>query len=179
MGRDYIAGLTGQGGVALLYADHRGELVGYAGRLLGDAARAEEIVQEAFIRFSASAETTAIDEPRAYLYRTVRNLCLDSRRSVVRDRQRDQLLADALSDLEGLRETGLTPEAAAASRQELRALRAAMAELPERMRRALELNRFAGLPVKRVAAELGVSVGTAHSLIVQALEHCRRRLDRP
>lgn len=179
MGRQYTARLPGQGGVALLYADHRGELVGYAGRLLGDAGRAEEIVQEAFIRFSASAETTEIDKPRAYLYRTVRNLCLDSRRGVVRDRQRDQLLADALNDLEGLRESGLTPEATAASRQELRALQAAMAELPERMRRALELHRFTDLPVKRVAAELGVSVGTAHNLIVQALEHCRQRLDRP
>ncbi|WPZ32367.1 sigma-70 family RNA polymerase sigma factor [Thalassobaculum sp. OXR-137] len=167
------------GGVAVLYADHRGALVGYAGRLLGDLARAEEIVQEAFIRFSASAETTVIDEPVAYLYRTVRNLCLDSRRSGVRDRQRDQLLAEALGDLEGLRETGPTPESAAASRQELRVLQAAMAELPDRMRRALELHRFADLPVKQVAAELGVSVGTAHGLIVQALEHCRQRLDRP
>lgn len=165
-------------GFAALYADHRGELVGYAGRILGDVGRAEEVVQEAFIRFAASAESAVIEEPLAYLYRTVRNLCLDTKRGVERDRRRDLLLADALGDLDGLRETGTTPEAAAVSRQELRRLQEAMAELPDRMRRALELHRFAELPVKQVAAELGVSVGTAHGLIVQALEHCRERLDR-
>lgn len=165
-------------GLTALYADHRGELVGYAGRILGDFGRAEEVVQEAFIRFAASADSTVIEEPLAYLYRTVRNLCLDSKRGTERDRRRDLLLADALSDLEGLRDTGPTPETFAVSRQELRRLQEALAELPERMRRALELHRFAELPVKQVARELGVSVGTAHGLIVQALEHCRARLDR-
>ncbi|WP_281685857.1 sigma-70 family RNA polymerase sigma factor [Thalassobaculum salexigens] len=165
-------------GFAALYADHRGELVGYAGRILGDVGRAEEVVQEAFIRFAASADTTVIDEPLAYLYRTVRNLCLDTKRGVERDRRRDLLLADALGDLDGLRDAGPTPEASALSRQELRRLQEAMAELPERMRRALELHRFNELTVKQVARDLGVSVGTAHGLIAQALEHCRARLDR-
>lgn len=165
-------------GFAALYADHRGELVGYAGRMLGDVARAEEVVQEAFIRFAASADSTVIEEPLAYLYRTVRNLCLDSKRGIARDRRRDLLLAEALSDLEGLRDAGPTPEASAVSRQELRRLQEAMTELPERMRRALELHRFAELTVKQVAQELDVSVGTAHGLISQALEHCRQRLDR-
>lgn len=165
-------------GFAALYADHRGELVGYAGRILGDVSRAEEVVQEAFIRFAASAESTVIEEPIAYLYRTVRNLCLDSKRGIERDRRRDRLLADALSDLEGLRAARPTPETDAVSRQELRRLKDAMAELPERTRRALELHRFSDLTVKQVALELGVSVGTAHGLIVQALEHCRERLER-
>lgn len=162
-----------------LYAAHRGELIGYAGRILGDLGRAEDVVQEAFIRFSASAEFTVIDEPLAYLYRTVRNLCLDMRRGQERDRRRDQLLSSALADLDGIRDTLPTPEAFAVSREELRHLQSAMSELPERMRRALELHRFSEMPVKRVASELGVSVGTAHGLIAQALSHCRQRLERP
>ena len=166
-------------GLAALYADHRGELVGYAQRILGDVGRAEEVVQEAFIRFSASAETTEIEDPLPYLYRTVRNLCLDTKRGAARDDRRNQLLADAMGELEGLRDTGCTPEAQAVSRQELRRLQDALAELPARMRRALELHRFSELTVKQVAAELGVSVGTAHGLIAQALDHCRQKLERP
>jgi RNA polymerase sigma-70 factor (ECF subfamily) len=161
-----------------LYLSHRGELVVYAGRLLGDSGRAEEVVQEAYIRFAASAESRPIDEPLAYLYRTVRNLCLDIQRGLGRERRRNQLLAEALSELEGLRASADTPETQAASRQELQRLAEAMAALPDRMRRALELHRFAGLTVKQVAAELQVSTGTAHGLIVEALDRCRERLER-
>lgn len=165
-------------GFDTLYASHRLALVGYAGRILGDIGRAEEVVQEAFIRFAASAETTIIDEPVSYLYRTVRNLCLDTKRGAARDRRRDRLLADALHDIDGIRSMEPTPETLAVSRQDLRRLQVAMGELPERMRRALELHRLSELSVKQIATELGVSVGTAHGLIVQALEHCRQRLDR-
>ncbi len=54
----------------------------------------------------------------------------------------------------------------------------AMAELPERTRIAIELHRFGECTFKEIAAHLGISVGLAHALVIQGLEHCRARLYR-
>lgn len=159
-----------------IFLTHRAGLVEYASRIVGDHARAEDVVQEAYLRFDSAASTTLFDEPVGYLYKVVRNLALDGRRKQAREsryvvRQSSELAARTA-------DSRPTPEAEAAGRSEIEALRLALAELPHRTRRALELHRFEGQTVKTVAETLGVSVGTAHALIVDALEHCRTRLYR-
>jgi RNA polymerase sigma factor (sigma-70 family) len=158
-----------------IFLTHRSGLVEYASRIVGDHARAEDVVQEAYLRFDSAAAAKAFDEPVGYLYRIVRNLALDGRR---RQRRESLFVAGQAGDLSQRADGQPTPEAEAAGRSEVEALKAALAELPERTRRALELHRFEGKTVKAVAASLGVSVGTAHALIVDALEHCRTRLYR-
>lgn len=159
-----------------IFLAHRSALIDYANRIVGDHARAEDVVQEAYLRFDSVASAKLLDEPVGYLYRIVRNLALDGRRRLTReaiyiDKQSSDVTEQA-ADLTP------SPEAAAAGRSELLALKAALAELPERTRRALELHRFEGKTVKCVAESLGVSVGTAHALIVDGLEHCRSKLYR-
>jgi RNA polymerase sigma-70 factor (ECF subfamily) len=159
-----------------LYVAHRDELVNYASRILDDRAHAEDVVQEAYLRFDAAADTRLLAEPLRYLYRIVRNLALDTRRSLNRDRAR--LAADGASAVAQVSEDRPSPEAAAAARDELRVINEALAELPERTRIALEMHRFGDCTFKEIAARLGISVGLAHSLVVQGLEHCRERLCR-
>src|SRR5687768_2183785 len=65
-----------------LFLRHRGALVEYATPLVGDRARAEDIVQDAYLRFApreteAGDGIKAITQPLGYLYRVVRNLALD------------------------------------------------------------------------------------------------------
>lgn len=63
-----------------LFEEQRPYLLGVAYRMLGSAMEAEDIVQEAYLRFHAqSAET--IHTPRAYLTRIVTRLCLDHLKS--------------------------------------------------------------------------------------------------
>jgi RNA polymerase sigma-70 factor, ECF subfamily len=57
------------------FEQHRGMLFGIAYRMLGSVADAEDIVQEAWLRWH-SVETE-VDDPRAYLARTVTNLALN------------------------------------------------------------------------------------------------------
>jgi DNA-directed RNA polymerase specialized sigma24 family protein len=57
-----------------------------------------------------------------------------------------------------------------------RLLKDALADLPERSRIALEMYRFGGCRFSDIAGHLGVSVGTAHKLVVEALRHCRQRV---
>lgn len=159
-----------------LYLAHRGELLDYASKIVGDRGQAEDVVQEAYLRFDAALAERGIAEPLSYLFRIVRNLSLDLRRRLGRERVRlTPIAADAADELV---ESRPSPEADAAGRQELRLVAAALAELPERTRTALEMHRFGGHTVREIAVHLGISVGTAHTLLVQGLEHCRSRLYR-
>jgi RNA polymerase sigma-70 factor, ECF subfamily len=71
---------------------HRRDLVALAYRMLGDAARAEDMVQEAWLRWDG--HTDAVDSPRAYLVTIVTRLCLnelDSARARREESRADRL----------------------------------------------------------------------------------------
>ena len=62
------------------FEDHRSFLVGLAYRMLGSLAEAEDIVQDAFLRWN-EVEQDKVEHPRAYLARVVSRLCLDRMKS--------------------------------------------------------------------------------------------------
>lgn len=64
----------------------RPKLMRVAYRMLGSVADAEDILQEAFIRWMA-ADRSAVREPEAFLRRTVTRLCLDQLKSARRHRE--------------------------------------------------------------------------------------------
>ena len=62
------------------FETHRRALTGLAYRMLGSRAEAEDIVQDAYLRWHA-ADRMAIEEPRRYLGTVVTRLCLDRMKS--------------------------------------------------------------------------------------------------
>jgi RNA polymerase sigma-70 factor (ECF subfamily) len=60
----------------------------------------------------------------------------------------------------------------------MRNLAAALDELDDRTRIALEMHRLQDAKLREIAARLGVSVTTAHELVAAGLSHCRARLRR-
>ena len=58
------------------FQPHRAGLVRHAYRMLGSMAEAEDVVQEAYLRWHQT-DRSVIREPRAFLSRTVTRLCLD------------------------------------------------------------------------------------------------------
>ena len=165
--------------ILALYLAHRGELVNYANAIVGDRARAEDVVQEAWLRFGAASAVQAFDEPLGFLYRVVRNLAIDGRRRLTRERAviADGKTAASAFDLQA--DEYPSPEATSAARQELQLLKEALAELPERTRRAVEMHRVGGFRLREIAAELGVSITVAHEIVAQGIAHCRRRARPP
>lgn len=75
------------GDPAVIFEAERRRLFGLAYRLLGSAADAEDILQDAFLRWSA-ADRAAVAEPGAWLTTTVTNLCLTFLTSARRRRER-------------------------------------------------------------------------------------------
>ncbi len=156
-----------------IYIEHRGALVSYATTITGERARAEDVVQEAYLRFRSAALAQQLDDPVAYLYRVVRNLALDLRRRLTFERVHvfgsPEQAAEPL-DLE------VSAEEAAIARERLRNILAALQELPERTRIALEMHRFGGCTLKQIAEHLGLSVSYTQSLVKEGLKHLQRNL---
>jgi RNA polymerase sigma-70 factor (ECF subfamily) len=68
------------------FEPHRKFLASLAYRMLGSVAEAEDIVQDAFLRWR-EVDRAAIAEPRAYLARVVSRLCLDRMKSASHRRE--------------------------------------------------------------------------------------------
>src|SRR5262252_6708801 len=65
---------------AAAFEPHRRALIGLAYRMLGSRAEAEDVVQDAYLRWHA-ADRAAIGEPRRFLGKVVTRLCLDRMKS--------------------------------------------------------------------------------------------------
>jgi RNA polymerase sigma factor (sigma-70 family) len=155
-----------------VYVTHRQELVDYATAIVGDRAGGEDVVQEAFLRLRTATLSQTLDEPIAYLRRIVRNLAIDLTRRLSHERRR----YDSATAAETVPENRATQEETLSHRDDLRIVMKAMAELPERTRIALEMHRFEARKLREIAVALGISVTSAHALVYEGLEHCRKRL---
>jgi RNA polymerase sigma factor (sigma-70 family) len=160
--------------VLQVFIQHRSELVAYASRIAGDRAHGEDIVQEAFIRLRSASMGNDLVEPLGYFRMIVRNLAIDLVRRSSLDRKR--IAHDMAQD--EVPEDRPRQDKIIEDRDDLRIVIEAMAELPERTRMAVEMHRFDGLKLREIAAELGISVALAHSLVYDGLDHLRKRLFR-
>jgi RNA polymerase sigma-70 factor (ECF subfamily) len=158
-----------------LYLANRAALIDYAAPIVCDRLRAEDVVQEAYIRFvvgEKARDGAPIANPIGYLYRIVRNLALDwARRAAV------ELPLSDPGQVERLAAAQPSAEQSVLAREDLRRLAEALLELPERTRLAFNLHRLEGRTLEEVAARLDVSIVRAHQLVKAAILHCARRLD--
>jgi RNA polymerase sigma-70 factor (ECF subfamily) len=153
---------------ATLVDRHLGGMVAFAGRVLGDAAEAEDVAQEVFERVWTSASRW---EPRAklstWLHRVAMNLCLDRIA-----RRREQSLDDVPEPLD----PKPSPYSEAAARDLGRHVQAALLTLPERQRIAITLCHHQGLSGYEAAEILGVGERALESLLARGRRAMRERL---
>jgi RNA polymerase sigma-70 factor (sigma-E family) len=151
--------------------DTSDDLVRTAYMLTFDFARAEDLVQEAYLRVARRWDRVrSMEHPAAYARRALVNLTLQG--SKKRLRQRDELgsgeVLACVVDASALR--------ALSAVEDVAEFRSALAELPERQRAVLVLRYWAGLPEAEVAAALGCSVGTVKSTASRAASRVARAM---
>jgi RNA polymerase sigma-70 factor (ECF subfamily) len=159
----------------VLFSRWGSRLLGYLQRMVGDAATAEELVQEAFLRvYRARDSYHAESRFSTWLYRIATNLALNELRRPRRRRPHastdDEAAPLALVDRKP------DPEAAAHARLVLNELEAALFELPDRQRMALWLATVAGQSYAEVARALGTSEKSVKSLVHRARSTLAARL---
>jgi RNA polymerase sigma-70 factor (ECF subfamily) len=157
------------------------ELLNYFARAARGRDNAADLVHEAYARvLTLERSGQAIAQPRALLYRTVRNLLVDQhRRSVVRaPQQQGAIDEEPLPDVAELAApAALGPEARLAASQGVAALLATIDALPLRCREAFILHRFDGLSHAEVAERMGISRKMVEQHIQRAMQACRRCRD--
>jgi RNA polymerase sigma-70 factor (ECF subfamily) len=113
----------------------------------------DDVVQEVYCRLLRLPGIDHITDPRAYLYRTARNVVLEQ---VRRAKVVPIMTVHNLDDL-GVADLGPTPENATATRAELSRVLGLIAALPDRCRRVFELRKVDGLSQAETARTLRVS----------------------
>ncbi len=128
-----------------------------ASRMLGDAAEAEDVAQEAMLRLWRIAADWRQGEAQVatWLYRVASNLCTD------RLRQRRPVDLDAVPEVEDGRASAVEGMIEA---DRARALQAALDLLPERQRQAVILRHLEGLSNPEIAAVMDIGVEAVESL---------------
>jgi RNA polymerase sigma-70 factor, ECF subfamily len=145
--------------------------VGLARRVSGNAADAEEIVQEAFLRVWTSAPRWRPEAAfRTWFYRIVFNLALNKKR---------RLPFSPLEAAGDPADPALPADVAMERAERDREVARAIGELPARQRSAIALSYGDELSNGEAAQILGTSVSAYETLLVRARRTLREKLNWP
>ena len=155
--------------MAALYTSHAAGLLRYAFTLINDACAAQDALQEIFLRyFVARTEGRQFDDPRAWLFRVLRNHLLDTLKS---SSVKNEVTIEGMQDPP---DRGEDPET--------RYHRAEMARDLTRLLAPRELEcvrlRAEGLKYDEIADVLDLSQGTVGATLARAHRKIRRALGR-
>jgi RNA polymerase sigma-70 factor (ECF subfamily) len=152
----------------ILSRRHVPAMLGLARRILGNAADAEDVAQEAMLRvWTHAPRWQPLAAFRTWLTRIVVNLCLDRKRK---------------AQWVDLDQAGEIPDPApdageAAERNERdRQVSQAIGTLPDRQRTAIMLTYGDGMSNAEVAEVMGTTVSAVETLLVRAKQGLRRAL---
>jgi RNA polymerase sigma-70 factor (ECF subfamily) len=145
---------------------HGAALVLLARQWVSCRADAEDVVQEAFVRFWRSRHR--VEDPAAYLYTCVKHCCQSWQRGRSRQLRREGAAARPETE---------TWFAGSLEQEERRnAIAEAIGSLPESQREVLVLKIWGGLSFPQIAGALGIPANTAASRYRYALSRLREQL---
>jgi RNA polymerase sigma factor (sigma-70 family) len=155
---------------------HRSELVAHSMRLMKDAVRAEEVVQDAFVKFILAApELESSSHALAYLHRVIENSCIDIFRAEGR-RPNLVLLDEATAEIEAKWQESKNLEDWVMAADDARIIRQALSLLSPAERAALIMWEIEGRSAQEIAVELGIKRSTVRHTLSRARSSFRKVL---
>ena len=168
-----LAATADEAALSDLYDRYQAMMYGLAMRITGDAALAQDAVQEAFVgvwrnagRYSAGKASV-----RTWIMSITHHRAID----VVRRRKPTTTLPDTETADEALRAPDIWPEVSRGIDAD--AVRVAIDGLPDIQRQAIELAYFEGLTQVEIAERTGAPLGTVKSRVRLGLQTMRRSLE--
>ena len=164
-----------------LVQKYRRPMVGFMFRMSHNAAAAEDLAQEVFLRvyrsrsgYEASAKFTT------WLYRIATNLAVNHARDTRHERPENMVSLDEPDEETGTRmdvaDSSLTAEQAILRRERMAAIRAKVQGLPERQRLAVIMHKYQQMDYRQIAEVLKLSESATKSLLFRAYETLREQL---
>jgi len=150
------------------YTEHSFELKTHANRILKDSLRADEVVQDAFIKVMLAApELASAEHALSYLHRTIENLCIDLFRA---EGRRPNLVAldDATAEVESQWQDQGDHSQVITAAEDAAIIRQALALLSPAERTALVMWEMDGRTTAEIAAELGIKESSVRHTVSRA-----------
>ena len=164
------------GDLGAFYTQHRAELHAHASRVLKDQIKAEEITQDALIKFMLAApELESEEHALSYLHRTIENLCIDLFRAEGR-RPNLVVIDDAQAEVEAAWQNNGDHSAAISAAEDAAIIRQALALLSPAERAALVMWEMEGRSTEEIAAELGIKESAVRHTVSRARASLRKVL---
>ena len=167
---------------AELMRRHRGPIVNYVNRMIGDRDRAEDLAQEVFLRVYRHAGTYRVTARfTTWLYTIASNLGKNELRN--RARRRNTSVEDIQRELKqddyhlGTREDFLQPDRITDLNDRQRKVRIAIDRLPDHFRMMLVLRDLEGFAYEEIASMLDLPLGTVKSRINRARLEFKRQVE--
>ena len=158
------------------YSQNRSELIAHANRIVKDKAKAEEITQEALIKFMlASPELSSNDHALSYLHRTIENLCIDLFRA---ENRRPNLVAldDVTAEVESTWQTSGDHSVAMSTAEDAAIIRQALSLLSAAERAAIVMWEVEGRSTSEIAKERGIKESAVRHTVSRARASLRKVL---
>ena len=164
------------GDLGAFYTQHRAELMAHASRILKDQIKAEEITQDALIKFMLAApELESEEHALSYLHRTIENLCIDLFRAEGR-RPNLVVIDDATAEVEAAWQNNGDHSVAMTAAEDAAIIRQALALLSPAERAALVMWEMEGRSTEEIAAELGIKESAVRHTVSRARASLRKVL---
>ena len=158
------------------YTLNRSELIAHANRIVKDKAKAEEITQEALVKFMLAApELSSDSHALSYLHRTIENLCIDLFRA---ENRKPNLVAldDAAAEVESTWQVSGDHSLAISAAEDAAIIRQALSLLSPAERAALVMWEVEGRSTKEIAKELGIKESAVRHTVSRARASLRKIL---
>ena len=154
-----------------LFKDQYPVLCGYARKYLNDVDQAEEVVQEMFFNFWSKRESMKINTSvEAYLFRSVRNACLNYLKHLkIREEHR-------LATNQELRQKEMEVHDNVIALELQEKIEQVIDQLPPERKRIFKMSRYEELKYKEIAEKLSLSVKTVEAQMGKALKYLRLHL---
>ncbi|MDD3595081.1 sigma-70 family RNA polymerase sigma factor [Sulfuricurvum sp.] len=154
-----------------MFEHYYNELIAYFSKTLKDRDRAHDAVHECYSRVLANVPGyPPIQEPRAFLYQTVRNILVDEHRKNVR------YINVNIDDVVLTSHESEQPLEVIASDERMRKLQCAIDTLPPKCKEAFILFKFEGMPQAQIAEAMGISRKMVEKHIMNAMKVCKKCL---
>jgi len=160
---------------------YRRAMISFMFRMVHNAAIAEELAQEVFLRVYRSRSGYAADAKfTTWLYRIATNLAVNHARDHKHERPEEKASLDEVDE-----ETGMSLDVAddrpnveqeILRHERLRAIRQQVEALPERQRIAVMMHKYQELDYRQIAEVLHLSESATKSLLFRAYETLRQTL---
>lgn len=141
------------------------------GRMLAPA-QCEEVMQEAYLKVFIAMKKSKIEEPKALLFRTSRNLAI----SRLRHQKVVRQSAYTITLHQQIREAVPSAEQQLSDRQDLRILLDAVNLLPPSCKQVFILRKVEGLDHSEIAEQLGITTNTVKNHLSKGMKLCRAHI---